>query len=139
LARAVRADKTCLAGLAVTLTHYLKGEALTKIPIWRMIATPVTEIELRAGQWAAAIGGGAKVIAGETMVGGGSLPGGTLPTRLVTIGGGSKTVQILAKKLRLHSVPVIGRIEKDALLLDPRTVLPEEDAIIMKALKQVLG
>lgn len=138
LARAVRADKTRLAGLAVTLMHYLKGESLTKIPVWRMIAAPVDEIEKRAGLWLKALGGKAKMVNGQTMVGGGSLPGGSLPTKLVSIGGGSKAVQALAKKLRLSEIPVIGRIEKDELLLDPRTVFPEEDDIIIKALKKVL-
>jgi len=138
LARAVRMDKTRLAGLAITLMQYLKGEALTKIPVWRMIAAPLSEIEKRANLWAKASGDGAKIISGETMVGGGSLPGGSLPTRLVAVGGGSKAVQALAKKLRSRDIPVIGRIEKDELLLDPRTVLPEEEEIIIKALRELV-
>jgi L-seryl-tRNA(Ser) seleniumtransferase len=131
LARALRIDKTRLAGLAATLLHYLKEEATTKIPIWRMIAAPLKDIEKRANLWAKACD--AKVVDGETMVGGGSLPGGSLPTKLVALQGGGG----LAKKLRLHAVPVIGRIGKDQLLLDPRTVLPEEDDIIMKALSNL--
>ena len=71
------------------------------------------------------------------MVGGGSLPGGSLPTRVVVIGGGSKYVQALSRKWRSRDVPVVGRIEKDALLLDPRTVFPEEDGIIIKALQDI--
>jgi L-seryl-tRNA(Ser) seleniumtransferase len=134
LARAMRADKTRLAGLAVTLMHYLKGEALEKIPVWRMIATPLAEIEKRANLWAKKLGEGVKVIDGETMVGGGSLPGGTLPTKLLVVSNGGK----LARKLRSYSTPVIGRVEKGELLLDPRTVLLEEDEIIIKALKEVL-
>ncbi len=131
LARALRVDKTRLAGLAATLLHYLKDEAVGKIPIWRMIAAPLKNIEKRANLWAKACD--AKVIDGETMVGGGSLPGGSLPTKLVVLSGGGD----LAKKLRLQAVPVIGRIEKDRLLLDPRTVLPEEDEIIIKALSDL--
>jgi L-seryl-tRNA(Ser) seleniumtransferase len=139
LARAVRIDKTRLAGLAVTLLHYLKEEAIDKIPVWRMIAAPLEEIERRAGLWAQATGGMAKVMPGETMVGGGSLPGGTLPTRLVALGGVGKknTPQIIAERLRLREVPVIGRIEKDKLLLDPRSVLPEEDELVIKALRDI--
>jgi len=139
LARAVRVDKTRLAGLAVTLLHYLKGEAVTKVPVWRMIAAKPEEIERRAERWAGALGSGAEVVHGETMVGGGSLPGGSLPTHLVALGGGTETVQALAKKLRLLEIPVIGRIEKDRFLLDPRTVLPEEDDIVIKALKEIVG
>ncbi|MFC1970736.1 L-seryl-tRNA(Sec) selenium transferase [Chloroflexota bacterium] len=138
LARAVRIDKTRLAALAVTLTNYLKGEAITRIPIWRMISAPLPEIERRAGFWAQALGGVAQVVPGETMVGGGSLPGGTLPTRLVAIGGGRKKIaQIISQRLRLQEVPVIGRINEDVLLLDPRSVLPEEDEFVVKALKNL--
>jgi len=132
LARALRIDKTRLAGLAVTLMHYLKEEAVTKIPVWRMIAAPLKDIEKRAALWAKACG--AKVIDGETMVGGGSLPGGSLPTKLVALKGGGA----LAKKLRSLPLPIIGRVEKDQLLLDPRTVLPEEDDIVIKYLSTLL-
>jgi L-seryl-tRNA(Ser) seleniumtransferase len=134
LARAVRIDKTRLAGLAVTLLHYLKGEATIKIPVWRMIAAPPEEIERRAELWAKALGDIAKVVAGETMVGGGSLPGGSLPTKLVAIGGGARKAQAISRKLRLMEIPIIGRIEKDELLLDPRSVLPEEDEMVIKGL-----
>ncbi len=140
LARAVRIDKIRLAGLVATLIHYLKGEALTKIPVWRMISTPITEIDQRAHLWAQALGSLAQVTDGETMIGGGSVPGGTLPTKLVAIGGQSKSrgqVKDLTQKLRLQKVPVIGRINEDILLLDPRTVLPEEDKVVLGALRDL--
>jgi L-seryl-tRNA(Ser) seleniumtransferase len=133
LARALRIDKTRLAGLSATLLHYLKEEAVTKIPVWRMIAASLDEIERRAVFWADVLGGVAKVVPGETMVGGGSLPGGSIPTRLVSLGGNN--VPIIAERLRLREVPVIGRIEKGRLLLDPRTVLSEEDNLVIEALK----
>ena len=139
LARAMRIDKTRLAGLAATLIRYLKGEATSKIPVWQMMAAPLKEIEKRARTWTKFLGEDAKIVDGETMVGGGSLPGGSLPTKLVAIGGGSKKVQEISRRLRLREMPVIGRIEKDRLLLDPRTVLPEEDEIIIKALKEIAG
>jgi L-seryl-tRNA(Ser) seleniumtransferase len=139
LQRAMRIDKTRLAGLIATLLHYLRGEALTEIPVWRMIATPLEEIEQRAGSWAGAIGGLARVVEGETMVGGGSLPGGTLPTRLVALGGAGKKgkpniAQALSQLLRSQEVPIIGRISGQVLLLDPRSVLPEDDELVLKAL-----
>ncbi|MDO8717243.1 MAG: L-seryl-tRNA(Sec) selenium transferase [Dehalococcoidales bacterium] len=140
LARAVRIDKVRLAGLGATLIHYVKGEAVEKIPVWTMIATPLTAIEKRAKAWAAAIGRMGRIIDGESMVGGGSLPGSTLPTKLVAIGGGGKRkggnlAQTLAQRLRQSNPPVIGRISEDVLLLDPRTVLPEEDGMMIKALR----
>jgi L-seryl-tRNA(Ser) seleniumtransferase len=142
LARAVRTDKTRIAGLNATLLHYLRGEATEKIPIWRMIAASSDELSSRAVAWAEAFGKKAEVIDGESMVGGGSLPGSTLPTRLVAIGCGgtmsASAVQTLARKLRNRKeTPVIGRINEDVLLLDPRSVLPEEDEIIINTLRAV--
>ncbi|MFC2014434.1 L-seryl-tRNA(Sec) selenium transferase [Chloroflexota bacterium] len=140
LARAVRIDKIGLAGLRATLVHYLKGEATDKIPIWRMISASVDEINRRAGVWAEALGDPGQVIDGESMIGGGSLPGSVLPTRLVAIGEGKQKgnniAQTLARKLRRNEkFPVIGRISDDVLLLDPRSVLPEEDEIALQALR----
>jgi L-seryl-tRNA(Ser) seleniumtransferase len=139
LARAVRIDKIRLAGLIATLIHYLKGEAEVKVPVWRMIATPVDEIETRAKKWAKALGGAARVIDGESMVGGGSLPGGTLPTKLVAIGNRKdRTIsREWSERLRQLDVPVIGRISEDVLLLDPRSAAPEEDETMIKALKKL--
>jgi L-seryl-tRNA(Ser) seleniumtransferase len=137
LLRAVRTDKIRLAGLTATLVHYLKGEAVTKIPVWRMISAPLADVERRARTWAKAIGNQAQVTDGESMVGGGSLPGSTLPTKLVAISGhgrGQDTAQVLNRRLRSQAIPVIGRISADTLLLDPRTVLPEEDDIVVHAL-----
>jgi L-seryl-tRNA(Ser) seleniumtransferase len=132
LARAVRIDKIRLAGLRATLVHYLKGEATAKIPVWQMISMPVAGIDRRAKAWAKAAGKGAAVIDGRTMVGGGSLPGGSLPTKLVSLPGG----KALAENLRKHPVPIIGRVEKDRVLLDPRTVLPDEDRLVIAAISQ---
>jgi L-seryl-tRNA(Ser) seleniumtransferase len=141
LVRAMRVEKSRIAGLAATLQHHLKGESAAKIPVWRMISTPVSELDKRASQWAQAIGEAAKVIDGESVIGGGSMPGATLPTRLLTIGDPKKpaVAQKLALKLRLQDPPVIGRINENYLLLDPRTVQPGEDELVIKALKQALS
>jgi len=139
LARAVRIDKVRLAGLITTLTHYLKDEAIMKIPVWRMISVPLEEVDHRARQWAQAMGGLARVVEGETMIGGGSLPGGTLPTKLVAIGGKKQlnVAQRWSRKLRSHKMPVIGRISGDILLLDPRSVLPEDDETVLQGLRNL--
>ena len=142
LARAVRIDKIRLAGLAATLIHYLKGEALEKVPVWRMISMPMSEVERRAKLWAQATKGLAKVVEGQTMVGGGSLPGNTLPTRLVAIGGKSGRSNIshlLARRLRRQEPSVIGRVSGDVLLLDPRCVFPEEDSVVLRALGKTIA
>jgi len=141
LVRAVRIDKIRLAGLVTTLIHYLKGEALTRVPVWRMISAPLAEINQRAQQWAQPLQDLAQVIAGETMIGGGSLPGGTLPTRLVAISGEGKRyrnlAQELSQQLRSREIPIVGRISDRVLLLDPRSVLPEEDEKVLQALRDL--
>ncbi len=138
LARALRPDKTRLAALEATLRHYLRGEAVEKVPVWRMIATPLAEIEGRAKSWADALGGRCEVVPGESMVGGGSLPGSTLPTRLVAIARWGRTgATALAARLRERQVPIVGRVAEGRLLLDPRTVLPEEDGLVVAALREL--
>ena len=134
--RALRIDKTRIAALSATLLHYVKGEALTEIPIWRIISMPLTELDLRAKSWALSIDGFAKVIDGESLIGGGSLPGASLPTRLLAIGNAKNPAMALkvARSLRLQETPVIGRISDSILLLDPRTVFPEEDEIVVSGL-----
>jgi L-seryl-tRNA(Ser) seleniumtransferase len=140
LARAVRIDRIRLAGLAATLLHYVKQEAEQKVPVWQMISAPLAEIEARAQEWSRALAGLATVVDGESVVGGGSLPGGTLPTKLVAIKGpargrGSSLVQGLGSELRSQKPPVIARIEGNSLLLDPRTVLPRQDEAVLGALR----
>lgn len=135
LARAVRADKLCLAALAATLTHYLKGAAMTEIPVWRMIARTVDDLDEQAQQWATYLRGQevmATVIDGESYVGGGSLPGTSLPTKLVAME--HHAVDELAAALRTAAVPVIGRIQDGRLLFDPRTVLPGQGEILLSTL-----
>jgi len=141
LARAGRIDKVRLAGLATTLIHYLKGEALSKIPIWQMISAPLAEIDCRARRWAQPLGELARVVVGETMVGGGSLPGSTLPTKLVAVGEEGKKkqrviAQLISQRLRCQEIPVLGRISGNVLFLDPRSVLPDDDEKVLKALQQ---
>ncbi|MFO8011247.1 MAG: L-seryl-tRNA(Sec) selenium transferase [Dehalococcoidia bacterium] len=140
LARAVRIDKTRLAGLSATLIHYLKGEAVTRIPVWQMIGAPAEQIRERAERWAGEIGGGASLVKGESTVGGGSVPGSTLPTWLVVIKTpGHAKVQDIARRMRLETVPVAGRIEKNNLILDPRSVPPREDAAVIATMRNVFS
>jgi len=134
LARAVRADKLALAALAATLTHYVTGHE-ADIPVWRMIARPLDDIAAEAEAWAAqlrAIGIDAATAADESFVGGGSLPGESLPTRVVVINPGGTGADDLAARLRAAPTPVIGRIRDGRLLLDPRTVLPGQGEVVVR-------
>jgi L-seryl-tRNA(Ser) seleniumtransferase len=136
LARAVRADKLCLAALSATLLHYLHDEATQEIPIWRMIALPLAEIEKRARTWAAQLSATASVINGESTVGGGSLPGETLPTKLVALS--VKSPNLFAAQLRAADTPVIARVMEDKVVLDPRTVLVEEESLLIAGVLKCL-
>ncbi len=128
LTRALRVDKTTLAGLQATLLHYVKSEATREVPVWRMIAIPLEALAIRAEAWArrlAAAGLRSKVRDGRSAVGGGSLPGETLPTRLLALL--EPSPERLASSLRHADPPVIARVEDEQLVLDPRTVQPEEE------------
>ncbi len=130
LARAIRADKLCLAALTATLEHYRRGEALTKIPVWQMITRPLAHLQATAHAWAAEVGG--MVIEGESTIGGGSLPGATLPTALLALDV-EQPDRFLAQ-LRTAPTPVIARIAAGRVLLDPRTVLPGEESTLVQTL-----
>jgi len=139
LTRALRVDKTTIAGVQANLIHYLTGRAIEEIPIWRMIAMPIVELEERGGNLVErlrAAGLDAQLIDGRSAVGGGSLPGQTLPTKLVALE--TSLVTEWAARLRRGRPPVVARIERDRLLLDLRTVLPEQDEDLFRALS-VLG
>lgn len=141
LARAMRIDKLSMAALAVTLEHYIRGEALDKIPIWRMIAMTTEELKSRADGWASNLDCYVSPMNSQSTIGGGSLPGETLPTWALAIecagvDGGANTV---AKRLREADTPVMGRIEDERVLLDARTVLPEEDKALLEAVRQAVA
>jgi L-seryl-tRNA(Ser) seleniumtransferase len=133
LARALRADKLCLAGLSATLDHYRRGEALDKIPVWRMISLTPDVIRERAEAWVAQSKIGGEIVRTESTVGGGSLPGETLPTW--AFAPEVDQPNAAAATLRRFDPPVIARVARDRLLLDPRTVLPGQDRIVIEALK----
>jgi L-seryl-tRNA(Ser) seleniumtransferase len=135
LARAIRADKLCLAALSATLLHYLKDEAITHIPIWRMIAEPVDHIHQRASQWVQILGQG-EVIPGQSTVGGGSLPEETLPTFLVSLNVASPN-RVLAR-LRTTRPAIIARVQDERLVLDPRTVLFEQETTLIENLLKAI-
>ncbi len=139
LARAVRADKTCSAGIAATLRHYVRGEAEAKIPVWRMIAAASESLRERAERLRDGLAeDGVGVALAETTatVGGGSLPGERLPSWAVAIA--ADDVDGLAKRLRVGTPGVFGRIEDGRLLLDLRTVLAEDDQRLIGAVAAAL-
>jgi L-seryl-tRNA(Ser) seleniumtransferase len=133
LARTIRADKMALAALVATLEHYIKEEALDCVPVWRMISSEIDDIKERAEAWRKALKQG-EIIPSRSMVGGGSLPGETLPTWVLALDVDHPNT--LLELLRHGIPPVIGRVENDRVLLDPRTVDPDLDKKIIEAIKQ---
>ncbi|MBV8085990.1 MAG: L-seryl-tRNA(Sec) selenium transferase [Chloroflexi bacterium] len=129
LMRAMRTDKVTMAGLQATLLEYLMGRAEETLPVWQMIAQPCNAIERRAKGWAERVKGSV-VIAGRSAVGGGSLPEETLPTVLLALPKAAAASKLLAR-LRKQDPPVIGRIQDGAVVLDPRTVQPDEDEALL--------
>lgn len=136
LARAVRADKLCLAALSATLLHYLKEEAVREVPVWRMIAAPVDSLEARARKWASALDSGA-VVTGRSTVGGGSLPEESLPTALLALN--AVAPDSFTARLRQLDPPIVARVEEDRVLFDPRTVLPEQEDALLEGLRKALS
>ena len=134
LARAVRADKTCLAGTAATLLHYLKNEAETEIPIWRMMTLTPEQLKVRAESWRDQLGGG-EVMKSESTVGGGSLPDECMSTNVLALH--VQSPEKFLKRLRECRPPIIARVENDTILFDPRTVL--DDATLLSNLKPLLS
>ncbi|HEX6779771.1 MAG TPA: hypothetical protein VF099_16305, partial [Ktedonobacterales bacterium] len=175
LMRAIRIDKLTLAALEATLRHYQAQEATERIPIWRMIAAPPEALARRARNWAQQLsewGIQAELIEGPSTIGGGSLPGETLPTTLLALSEAeiskqqsrnsivsdsganghqeipaanhlptpqNSVLDTLAARLRAGNPPVVARILRDHLLLDPRTVLPEQDGALLEALKAAIS
>ena len=141
LARALRIDKLSMAALAATLLHYVRGEAAREIPIWQMMAMTEDALESRAAAWRESLGSRASTARALSTVGGGSLPGETLPSWAVSIDthGLQGGAEALGKRLRQGEPSVVGRIEDERVLLDPRTVLPDEDEALLRAVRAAIG
>lgn len=139
LARAVRIDKLNLASLTATLVHYLRGEAEREIPVWRMISAKAESLKERAHSWKRQLSGPYGVAESRSAVGGGSLPGETLPTWALALDasslpGGAEGVMRLLRESRR---PVVARVEDERVMFDPRTVAPDEDKDLLAALQRL--
>ena len=135
LARAVRADKTLLLGLEATLLHYLMDEAIREIPVWKMIASPLDELQIRVEKWQKFLHCG-EVCKNFSTIGGGSLPEETLPTWVLAISI-NKPAE-LASRLRSQSPGVIARVQDEKVVFDPRSVLPDQDDVLVSIIQKTL-
>jgi L-seryl-tRNA(Ser) seleniumtransferase len=135
LARAVRADKVTIAGVTATLRHYLAGNAHTEIPIWRMIGATRDELSSRATQIARQTA--LTVVDSTASIGGGSLPGETMASIALKIE--TPHPDQVARALRTGTPGVFPIIREGAVLVDLRTVQPEQDQRLLQALRAALG
>jgi L-seryl-tRNA(Ser) seleniumtransferase len=136
LARALRADKLCLAGLNATLIHYLKDEAECEIPVWQMISRTPEQLYARVKHWIEFLGIG-EIIEGQSTIGGGSMPGETLPTFLLSLN--LRSPDNVVRRLRTARPPIIARVENNRVVLDARTVLPDQEGALLVGLQNISG
>jgi L-seryl-tRNA(Ser) seleniumtransferase len=142
LARAVRADKLTLAALAATLRLYRDPEtARREIPVLRMLAEPADQVTVRARRLAAALpaAAAATVVPTKAAVGGGAFPGVLLESAGVALAPDGLTASVLAERLRRADPPVVALVARGRVVLDLRTVHPDEEAALARAVTTALG
>jgi L-seryl-tRNA(Ser) seleniumtransferase len=144
LYRALRVDKMTLAALDVVLEHHESGRASQHVPTLRMLSATAEELRARAEALAQALraelpGGSVEVVPGESAVGGGAAPTLGVPTSLVAIRHESRSPDEMAARLRHATPPVVARVADGRLLLDLRTVFPEEEPALRAALRSALA
>ncbi len=130
LMRALRVDKMTYAALEATLQEYASGRAAETVPVARMLTMTVDQVRQRAAALAGAIAAphlSATVLDGESTIGGGSAPGSASPTALVALSHRTLNAAQLEAHLRGLDPPIVARIEKDRVVLDLRTVAPDDD------------
>ena len=141
LARAMRPDKLTMAGVALTLGLYRSGRAVHEIPVWRMIAAPLADLESRAKVLVHEIGEAASPVQLLSTVGGGSLPGETLRSAGIGLrrGSASRLLAALRDGEPPPTPPLIARIEDGRVVLDLRTVDPSADRMVVDAVRAALA
>jgi L-seryl-tRNA(Ser) seleniumtransferase len=144
LARALRADKLCIAALEATLGAYLEGTAQAEVPTLRMLHAPLPEVEGRAARLAAELARAVPHLEPDAAPsvarsGGGTLPVREIPSFAVRLGAAGADAESLAEKLRRADPPVIGRVHEGRLWLDARTLLPEDEEAVVRAVGDAGG
>ena len=133
LIRAFRVDKVTLALLAATLRAHRSPEGRATIPLYRMLSTTVDALRARAHAYQSCRG--VRIIESEAFVGGGSLPEASLPSMAVALV--TPFAGELAARLREAGTPIVARVERDRVLLDLRTIAPDEDSLVIRALTEL--
>jgi len=143
LLRALRVDKMTIAALSATLEIYLEPERLTEIPFFSMLSAGRDELIARAESLCASLRGRANAEVAPVMtaatIGGGSFPGCEIPSAGVSVLARGRSADALCAALRRGRPPVVGRIDGRTLILDLRTVRPDEDSVLADALAAALA
>ena len=144
LARALRADKLCLAALEATLTAYLEGTAREELPTVKMLHAPAEEMKEKADRLAeklapVAPGLSIDVVPSVARSGGGTLPLYEIPSYAVRLKDEEVDADAVAEKLRSADPPVIGRVGEERLWLDVRTLLHGDEEAILEAVGNLGG
>ena len=139
LARAMRADKTALAGIAETLRHYVKGEALEQVPVWQMMSASSAYLRLRCEDWIYQLSEteGVSIVETSSTIGGGSLPDEVIPSWGLAID--TPHPDKLARALRTGTPSIMPHIDHDRLIIDARTVLPGQDSALVDGLTRAIA
>jgi len=142
LFRALRVDKLTHAALEATLLAYVKGDH-DAIPALRMMRASKEEIGARVNKLAASLrsiaGVEVEILDGESVIGGGAAPSSMLPTRLLAVAVKGLGPDDLLARLRAADPPVIARVQEGRVLLDLRTVFPQEEPAIVVAFGKIAG
>jgi len=140
--RALRIDKFTIAALEATLVSHQKDVSTDEVPVIQMLALSKDEIEQRARNLIEAAGPAEatfEVLDGESTIGGGAGATSTLPTKLVAISHPEMSAQEIEHELRTATTPVISRIAEGKVLLDLRTVFPDELPSVVDALTELFS
>ena len=144
LLRALRVDKMTLAALEATLRAYLENNAKKTIPVLRMLSLKAEELYRRASELkemlSTALTQDCRIVLkeGSSRTGGGALPITDLPTTLVALSHPRISPSTIAERLRQGDPPVVVRLQDDEVLIDPRTLFPGDEQLLIKALERVL-
>jgi L-seryl-tRNA(Ser) seleniumtransferase len=139
LFRALRVDKLTYAALEATLIAYVKADH-DAIPVIRMIRLSKAEVGRRAEAVAGKISSSrlaVEIVDGDSVIGGGAAPSAVLPTRMLAISVGGLSADELAARLRASVPPIVARVEQGRVLLDLRTVFPEQDEAVTRSLRRI--
>ena len=144
LFRALRVDKLTYAALEATLLAYVKRDH-DAVQVLRMMRLSKNEIARRAGKIVSRVESAQaksaalklELLDGESVIGGGAAPSAVLPTRLIALTHSDLGADELSARLRANTPPIIARVEEGHVLLDLRTVFPEQDEVLVEALNSV--